>query len=533
MVPWPSFGGRRSPRGELKALNHLAKTIALAAVLVAGCGDVGTVVFDVEAPSAPELDPRTGTSTLELSSERPGQPPVVARVTLAGRMGDLSLGDVPLGPAVSFQLRGFSEANQVVAYGKAGPVTVEGAGETHVTIPVRRPFAYVAAKFFSPMNTGAVKLYDTGNVLGAMTPEVTMPGVFPVGVALSDDGRTLLMSAASPTIGQAVVVDTLTHMQRGMVTLTAVPGAVALTPNAKLGAAVHTDANRVSLLDIDQVRTTPAEPAGAVRVVDNVRQPGAVAAANDRVFVLAGRPATMRCGGTPAPPRSAIVEIDLISGMAAPERDLGFAARDLALDPLGNRVLVTDTCGNKVMALAPGGTPERLLDIPGPRALSVWKRRLVVAGGTSTQPATAQLAVADLDAPNTPPMLFTLKMPDERIEIPLQNIPGQSVEIRVAPDLVEPLDVALSLDGARAVVLVHSLHRQEAITLIAEASTIDSFYLMLIDVQTGSVLSRVRTDCTARVDGDSRLYLCGEAADSLEPVSSFVPSSAAILWGAP
>jgi len=535
MVPWrPRADGGTSGEDQT-GLKLLVKTFALATLMSAlGCQDVGTVVFVVEAPSAPELDPRPAARTVELITARDGLPPVVARVSVAGSMSALPVGNIPLGDAVSFELRGFSDGNQVVAYGRTGPIRIEASGETRVTIPVRRPFAYVAGKFFPAVMTGTTKLYDTASVLQASTPEIPLTGWVPVGVAVSTDGRELLVGASrGGTMGQVVLIDTLSHGEQKVAALAAAPNAVALGPRGEVGAVVHTDANKVSILSLPVIRSNPTEPLGAVRAVDNVRQPGALAMTDNTAFVLAGRPTSLRCGSTPAPPRSAVVEVDLLTATAMPERDLGFPARDIAVDPRNGRVIVTDTCGGKVVALAPGATTgDKLIDMSGPRALAVVRRKLVAAGGTTTQPATVTLAVADLDAPQSPPSAFTIKMPDERIEIPIDNTPGQSVEIRIAPDLVEPLDIAVTQDGSRAVILVHSVHRQESIPLIAPGATLDSYYVLLVELETGTVLSRVRSSCAALQDGDPDLYFCGDS-DSVEPASLYVPSSVAVVWGSP
>ena len=57
--------------------------------------------------------------------------------------------------------------------------------------------------------------------------------------------------------------------------------------------------------------------------------------------------------------------------------------------------------------------------------------------------------------------------------------------------------------------------------------------VILVDLATGTVLSRVRTDCTARFDNDTRLFQCGAAIDSIEPPTSYLPLGIGLLWGSP
>jgi hypothetical protein len=269
-------------------------------------------------------------------------------------------------------------------------------------------------------------------------------------------------------------------------------------------------------------------------VIDNVRSPGAVAIGDAGVYVLAGRVTGIPI--CPIPTHTALVRLDLAAGTAGAERDTGVPGRDLAVEIGGlQRIFVTDPCGGAVLAfsqLETGGPGTKLFDAPMVRALTLVGRKLLAAGAVGPNNPNGSIYSYDLDSGQLATLNF--QMPDERYQLPITAVaqPGQSVELRVEPDRIDVYDLSISPDANRAMVLAHTYFHQDPINILGlAASDIDAYYVLLIDLQSGAVLSRVRADCTVKVAGDPAAYVCDPAVDSIVPDSEFTPTSTAILWG--
>ncbi|HEX5632079.1 MAG TPA: hypothetical protein VFX50_02590, partial [Gemmatimonadales bacterium] len=433
--------------------------------------------------------------------------------------------------AVSFQLRGLSGSSQLVAYGRTGPLAVKGSADTVVRMAVRKPLAYVGGSNRRGEPLG-ITVQDTAGPLSGSSPILAGTEATSA-VTTRWDGTELLTAGGGAGSFQAVLIDTRSHLEVKKATLSAAASSVAMSGDGRFAAVAHPEAGRVSLIDLGQLRGP--EPLSPVRTIDGLRTPGVVAIGGAGTFALLGRPtAAPKC--TPAPAKTALVAIDVAAGTAGAEVDTGVAGRDLALENGGNRVFVTDPCTGRVLAFPAGmGAGEKLFDLPGARSLAAHARKLVVTGATTT-PVRATVSQYDLDTAMV--TTHAIQMPDERYELPLSDPEmGQAIELRVEPDEVEVHDVAISPDGQKAVLLVHTFFRQEPFFILLSqfpGSDINAYYVMTVDLQSGAVISRVRSDCTVRFDDAlTTLYRCEAAADSVEPArgAEYVASSAAILWG--
>jgi hypothetical protein len=118
----------------------------------------------------------------------------------------------------------------------------------------------------------------------------------------------------------------------------------------------------------------------------------------------------------------------------------------------------------------------------------------------------------------------------------LDDVPGQSAEVRMGADQVRPLDLAVLPDGSRLAVIWKGEYETVRFGdggLLASLTLTTAEY-QLLDSATGVPLQRLRTFCDgfSMSDGAVSMFACVEqpGQDSL-PDEGYVPTHLAVLFG--
>jgi hypothetical protein len=499
-----------------------------ASIAGAGCSHSGAVHVTIDLPDDPDLSPAADLARLQLVSEVGGAPgqPTNRDVTSTMAGADIDFGTVSIHPGVRLSLIGFATTGRLVGFGRASaPITVTSDASQAVTIPLRRPFAYIAGG-------DALVACDTTVEPGAPFALTIDAAPQPVAAAATPDGTQVVAVGGS----QLVALSTSRHMASGGVpaTLAAGASAVAISPDSRWAVVVHGGAaapmSGVSVVDLK------AGGAAAFVAVDNA---DAVAVSADTAYVLQN--ATDACTG-----QSTIVPVRLgATALAGTGFGLASAARDIAIGPDGTTLLVAEPCADAVWALRDDGkTQVKVAKLTSPTNVAVNGDRVWGVGRESQGGAHLVLASANLDGTAAAPL--SLPPTQELAKSTDLTEAGQTTEVRLDPDQVDAYSLSVLPDGRSVALLVHATYHAAPIVrpvsfngtifdeTIVPGIDMETYEYQLIDVTTGSLTQRLRTRCKINWDPGAVLdnWACARALGQDTTDMDFVANQVTVLYGA-
>jgi hypothetical protein len=490
--------------------------------------------FDV--PDATELQP-AGAETLTLIARVAGEAP---RATTAeiGDGASIDLGDLPVDEEIwlSAELRTAQE--QLVGFGRAaGPIAVRAEADTEATIPVRRPFVYLAGA-----GTRLVSL--DASVAGSATyqGQVAVSGTPAV---VADVAGTDV--AVVSTTGALAYVATSTHAASELpgASLAGTPLDAAATPDGAFLVVGHGGTPQVSVVEVatGDVRVA-AVPAAADRV--------AVTRGNDGGWwgvALIGRAQTdTGCAS------SRLVTFPLDDPETAAVIDTGLGLSDVAGDVRGGMVLVADRCGDRVLRFDPIAgeldTTSPLMDIPAPTSVAAddghaWAvgHDLETTTNTSEVPdgiidawlvlGSADTATGEAEVDALPPVVEAFVATD-------LDYPDQSVTQQLHANDVTAEDLVILPGGQHLGLLTRAVIHGDAVVdpffgvIIPELDVTTREY-WLLDAATRVFVQRVRPECTIAVGPCDIDFTCTwRCLADIDPAQAgtFTPTGFAALFGA-
>ena len=509
----------------------------LVALAAGGCAGEGSVSLRFDVPDAPELRP-AGAETLTLIARVAGEAP---RATTA-EIGDgaaIDLGDLPVEEEIWLAAEMRTAQDQLVGYGRAqGPISVQAESVTEATIPVRRPFVYLAgagARLISLDASVASTATYQGQVSVTGTPAV-----------LADvAGADVATITAAGALGY---VATSTHAASELpgASLAASPLDAIATPDGSFLVVGHGGATpQVSVVEV---------ATGAVRVAS---VPGPA----DRVAVtlgsdggwwgvaLIGR-AQADTGCTP----SRLVAFQLDDPETAAVVDTGLGLSDLAGDVRTGTVLVADRCGDRILVFEPIAgeldTSAPLMEIPAPTAVAAGDGRawavghdLATTNNTGKVPdgiIDAWLVLGSVDTAAGGAEVDALPPVVEAIVATDLEFPDQSVTQQLHANDVVAEDLVILPGGQHLGLLTRTVLHGDQVsdifgTIIIPRVDVTTREYWLLDAATRVFTQRVRPECGITVGPCDIDFTCDwECLPDIDNAiaGTFSPTGIAALFGA-
>ena len=536
----------------------LALPLALAA---AGCPD-GTVEVVLIQPTAEDARLSPPARVVITAERRGGEQEVRSATVRAG--GSFDLGTLPIADYVAVSARLESATGAVLGYGQVdGALAIEDDGRTLVTIPVRRPRAYVAgpapgATIDGPLTVAqaSVLRVDRG---GESVTAVPLPLPAPAALTASA-GPDLFVAAGSRILRLDTATDSFA------------PDAIAdlATPIFDLAGSadgrmlVAGAGNSVHVIDLASGAITSFDIGGRADVVTTAMDPDGTTVA----VALRGPALTCPAAAT------TIAIIRPAGGEQAVRMVAAPGLRDIAGVPGRPLLIGAGFCQHQAVLIDLG--PDSLTDVgpvQAPTAAVADRGRAYVVGatpatfGTLTDPddlspdteeftrvgSHHQLAIVDLGARTArtidlPPISFSVYTREDDVGSIAQVV---KAKLAVAPAL------SLSATGEQLLVTSNSTYRLPSLFVevlgtpqpVFPPLTVHATHVYGISTQTGAIESSTRVRCHAcERDDDDQLnglgtvcmtpqynwlyedWACSPVTDG-EVSGDFEAGSAATLYG--
>jgi hypothetical protein len=492
------------------------------------CGQNGAVHLQIELPDDRALSPASeDLARLTLVTEIDGgQGQITSREVSSTVVGtQISFGDVAIDAGVHLSLLAFAASGRLIGYGRAlAPIAVTSDAELAVTIPLRRPFAYVSG---GPALLACDTTVDPGQPFASAIADAAQP----VAVAATPDGAAVIAVGA----GQLRSISTARHAGSGAAPIPLAAGAfaVAVSPDSRWAVVVHRGATSgMSIVDLGK------HGAGAPEFVP-IDGPAGVAVSADTAYVLTN--ASDDCTA-----QSTIVPVTLATAAAGANVGLAGAARDVALAPDGKTLLVAEPCANAIVAVSGGGaTQVKVVQVPSPTDVAVIGSRVWGAGRDMQN--GAHLVVASANVDGSAPAHVDLPLTQELAKSNDLTEAGQVTEVRLDADQVDGYSLSVLPDGQRVSLLVHATYHAAPIVrpvefngvifdeTIVPSLSMETYEYQLIDVTTGVATQRLRTSCsidwahnTAVLDD----WSCASALGQNTTDTDFIAGEVTVLYGA-
>ncbi|MCA9677999.1 MAG: hypothetical protein KC464_23440 [Myxococcales bacterium] len=524
-----------------------ARTGSLATALVAGlglaaavpgCTAEGSVSLHFDVPDDPALRPG-GAASLTLVTQIDADAPR-ATTTQIGADGQVDLGDLPVADEVWLSAELRSAQGQLVGYGRASaPLAILADADVEATIPVRRPFAYIAGAGNRLVSVDA----SLGRSAGYQT-QVALPGSAEV---VADVAGTDLATVSAQ--GALAYVSTATHGASSLpgAQLGPSPTDAIATPDGAYLLVAHAGTSpQVSVIEVatGQVKVAPT-PMAADRVATTRGSDGGWWG-----VALLGR-ATVDTGC----PGSKLAVFRLTDPETATVIDAGAGISDVGGDARSGLIVLADRCGNRLLRFDPVSQAidqAAIVDgIKAPTALAVLDGHVWAVGHdrlTTTSPEIpdgvidAWLVVASADLDGDPSQVMELPPIVERVLAENADYPDQDLVQDLHANWVEADDLAISPSGDLLALTLSTILHGDALgddgfggVLIPRVDVTTQEY-WLFDPSTTVTNQRIRTSCVAD-EGPCGAFCLVPDWSCLPDIDAsvsgtFAPSGIAVLFGA-
>ncbi len=538
-------GGRLTLPLLLSALSLLA--------LTGGCKSKGSVTVNLELPAAQELnpmaDPRLASFGLILS-DADGNVQKINTVPHEPDTRQLDIGELPVGSFDRLTLVGYSDTNQVLAYGESSALTVAAWDDLFVSLPLRKPYTYIAGGT-------SVGVFDTtqshsGDVVSPI--ELNSPGLSSAAVATTPDGRYMLAAVGNPNApgpANLLVFNTGQHTEAYRVPLNHSPDYLSVSPDGHWAILSATDASMITVVDMAQV-FDGVDPVLATRdiVFAAPRQAAFVRGSDggDRAVILRDPLAIYeRCDASST--RSSLSVIDLPDGTLLNTTNFDRALADIASRPGDPRVFVADPCPAQISAFhTETYATESLATAQVPRSLiatrdTLWIGSWDESADVGTTAARIVIYKMDLTTLVANPVISTPFL-QEGYVLKWDDANSSKVVLRANPRQVSVYHLSVPPGSSRVSALVfaeyYGDYRNDPITLVVPNISevqYNSFSYVGLDTSSGEIRRRYRGLCWAIIDRDVDDLYCCEDLELYEGPrcneGAFLPTGATSLFGVP
>jgi hypothetical protein len=486
----------------------------VAGLVVAGCGDRGSVTFDLTAPSSPLFNPVEQPELVTEYDIRTASGTVIGIASAVQGSGSSTNGLLPLGalmPAGAPEdvfVTALSGGN-LLGMARIKDVTIKAGKKATYEAPLRKPLVFVGsalpAEGGGGNSTTAVQILDPlsstdlarasgtpANLTALTAAGATWDGRFVVAA----QGTTL--TAFDTGVGKTVA---------GTLTLTFAPTRVVVAPRDQAIVALDPGSGSDgSLAIITDVAGFVGSPGGASPKI--VRMPGAIARTaafspdGTKIYVLTGGMTVDPCAPGATPPANAIQIYGLdgtMTGMFVLE---GFAA-DVTVDPQSGAIVIADVAGKQIATLDPtSGAPTKLLgNLTCPSAVRVVNGTVfaVTSDRDTTQNA---FVVQRVQLTGGTPAATLIGAPN--YNIPIESTPSTNGDIGMAivpirPVTLDAYELAITPDGGRAEFAARIVYNEANTDFMFSGEdchanlTIIEYGLFAIDLRTGNTSYQSRS----------------------------------------
>jgi hypothetical protein len=520
----------------LRRTFHWAVVAALAGG--AGCGETGSVTLRFDVPEDTALQP-AGAASLTLIA-RVGEETPRATTASIGDGAAIDLGDLPVEDDIWLAAELRTGQDHLVGYGEAsGPISVSATDVTEATIPVRRPFVYLAGS--------GSRLISLDASLAATT---TYRGSVPTKGASSVIADVAGVQVATITsAGGLSYLSTSTHTASDLddVQLDGNPRDAVATPDGAFLVVAHGTAGTVSVVTVatGEVKTgTGGAPADRVAVTRG-------SDGNWWGVALVNRATTdTQCG------MSSLAAFPLDAPDSATMMNAGLGLADVGGDIRTGIVLIADRCGDRVLRFDPvtGGLDVNapVMTLPSPTVVAASDRRVWAIGHDILLPTPQQtvpdgivdawliLGSADLETGDA--TVEALPVVVERVLASTLDYPDQDITQDLHANSAMATDLIVMPGGEQLAFTMSARMQGDAFvdeifgdTVLPSLDMTTQEY-WLIDATTRATSQRVRTSCVVVVGScDSRCiapeWEClPDVDDAMAGI--FAPTGMAALFGA-
>ena len=479
----------------------------VATLLVAGCGDRGSVTFNLTAPASPLLNP---VAMPELVSEydiRTASGTVIGVASAVQGSGSSANGLVPLGALMPINtpedvfVTALSGGN-LLGMARIKDVVIKPGKKATYEAPLRKPLVFVGSTMPAEMASGnhtvAVQILDPLSSMDLAkqpgTP-ASLPGM--TAGATTWDGRFTVVAQ-----GNALsAFDTGTgKMVAGTVSLAAAPARIVVAPRDQaivaLNPATGTDGSLTIISDVAGFVGSPGSASPkTVAMPGQVARTAAFSPDGSKLYVLTGGMTVDPCapGATLTTNTIQIYGLDgTMQGQLALE---GFAA-DVTVDPQSGTIVVADVAGKQVAAIDPAsGAPTKLLgNLTCPSAVRVVNGTVfaVTSDRDMTQNAFT-LQRVPLKGGAAAATLFS----GPNYNIPIDSMPSSNGDIGMAllpvrPVSIDAYELAVTPDGSRLEFATRAVYNEAGTKFVFSGENctanfnIVEYGLFAVDLRTGN-----------------------------------------------
>ena len=487
----------------------------VAALVVTGCGDRGSVTFDLTAPQSPLFNPVVQPELVTEYDIRTASGSVIGIASAVQSSGSSSNGLLPLGALMpagdpeDVYVTALSGGN-LLGMARIKDVTIKPGKKASYEAPLRKPLMFVGSALPPEMaggnKTAAVQVLDP-----LTSEDLARASGTPVNL-------TALTAAASTWDGRFVVVaqgsslsafDTGTgKMVAGTLALTFAPSRLVVAPRDQAIVALDpgsgADGGMAILSDVAGFVGSPG--GGNPKVV---RMPGAIARTaafspdGSKLYVLTGGMSVDPCAPGATLSANAIQVYGLDGTMTGTLALEGFAA-DITVDPQTGAIVIADVAGKQVATLDPtSGAPTKLLgNLTCPSAVRVVNGT-VYAVTSDRDPSSANAFVLQRvplkgGSPTATPFGGAF------FNIPIDSTPSSNGDVGMAtlpvrPTSIDAYELAITPDGSRAEFATRAVYNEQGtkFTFSQEDCTatfdIVEYGLFAVDLRTGNASYQQRS----------------------------------------
>lgn len=494
-------------------LRHCA-VMLLAILLLGGCGDRGSVIFKLEAPTNPLLNPVVQPQLVTEYDIRTaagiviGVASAVQSSSSSQSSGLLPLGAVmTTGAPVDVYVTALSGGN-LLGMARIKDVTIKAGAKASYEAHLRKPLVFVGSSLPVETNPGnatvATQILDpiasTDLARAPMSPPVVAGGM--TAGASTWDGRFVVVAQGA----MLTAFDTgLGKNAGGAYALPFAPSRIAVAPRDQAIVALGPgNGNDGSLAIISDVAGFVGSPGGAapkmVAITRTQARTAAFSPDGSKLYVLTGGPTNDPCapGATNTP--NAIYTYGLDGSLMSMTMLTGFAS-DLTVDPATGTLVVADVSGKQISTIDGGGTHQVLGNLTCPSAVRVVNGTVfaVTSDRDNSQPNAFVLQRVPLKGGAPTATSFV----GPSYIIPIQSDPSMNGNIGralipVRATSIWAYELAITPDGSRAEFATRAVYNEQGTTfnLSGESCTatftIKEYGLYAVDIRTGNASYQMR-----------------------------------------
>jgi hypothetical protein len=496
-----------------------ASRVGVLLLLLAGCGDRGSVTFNLKTPPNPLLNPVAQPELVSEYDIRTASGMVIGIASAVQSSAQNSNGLLPLGalmPAgapVDVYVTVLSGGN-LLGMARIEDVVIKSGAKASYDAQLRKPLVLVGSSLPPETNAGnalvATEILDP-IALTDLAHAPTSPPVVSGGMtagASTWDGRFVVIAQ-----GKAITAfDTgVGQNASGSYTLPFAPSRIVVAPRDQAivaldpgnGTAAGSDG---SLAIVNDVAGFVAAPGSASPKIVTIRGAVARTAAfspdGTKLYVLTGGATIDPCapGSTTTP--NAVITYSLDGSMMATAPLTGFAS-DLAVDPASGTLVIADVSGKRIATLDAGGSAQPVLgNLTCPSAVRVVNGTVFAI--TSDRDASVFSAFVLKRVPLKGGAATATSFVGPSYKIPILSDPSPNGNIGtttlpVRPGSIWAYELAITPDGNRAEFATRAVYSEHGTPFTFSGEnctamfTIKEYGLYAVDIRTGNASYQMRS----------------------------------------